>query len=32
MAKLIDYDTNARSPLKEGVEELANAVKVTLGP
>ena len=32
MAKLIDYDTNARSILKEGVDELANAVKVTLGP
>ena len=32
MSKLIDYDTNARSTLKEGVDELANAVKVTLGP
>ena len=32
MAKLIDYDTNARNTLKEGVDELANAVKVTLGP
>ena len=32
MSKLIDYDTNARNTLKEGVEELANAVKVTLGP
>ena len=32
MSKLIDYDTNARNTLKEGVDELANAVKVTLGP
>ena len=32
MAKLIEYDTSARSTLKEGVDELANAVKVTLGP
>ena len=32
MAKLIEYDTSARSMLKEGVDELANAVKVTLGP
>ena len=32
MSKLIDYSTSARSTLKEGVDELANAVKVTLGP
>ena len=32
MAKLIEYDTSARSTLKDGVDELANAVKVTLGP
>ena len=32
MAKLIDYNTEARSTLKQGVDELANAVKVTLGP
>ena len=31
MSKLIDYSTNARSVLKEGVDELANAVKITLG-
>ena len=32
MAKLIEYDTSARNTLKDGVDELANAVKVTLGP
>jgi len=32
MAKLIEYNTDARSGLKTGVEKLANAVKVTLGP
>ena len=32
MSKVIDYNTSARSTLKEGVDELANAVKVTLGP
>ena len=32
MAKLIDYDMEARSTLKSGVDKLANAVKVTLGP
>ena len=31
-AKLINYDTEARSALKRGVDQLANAVKVTLGP
>ena len=32
MAKLIDYDMDARGFLKTGVDKLANAVKVTLGP
>lgn len=32
MAKQIEYDVKARSALKEGVDKLANAVKVTLGP
>ncbi len=32
MAKNIDYNTEARAMLKEGVDSLANAVKVTLGP
>jgi len=31
-AKLIQYDTDARAGLKKGVDQLANAVKVTLGP
>jgi chaperonin GroEL (HSP60 family) len=31
-AKLIDYNTEARSMLKKGVDQLADAVKVTLGP
>jgi chaperonin GroEL len=31
-AKLINYDTDARSALKRGVDQLADAVKVTLGP
>ncbi len=31
-AKLINYDVEARSALKRGVDQLANAVKVTLGP
>ncbi len=31
-SKLIEYDTEARSKLKKGVDKLANAVKVTLGP
>ncbi|MGB2960071.1 MAG: chaperonin GroEL, partial [Bacteroidota bacterium] len=30
--KLINYNTTARSSLKKGVDKLANAVKVTLGP
>ncbi|UCG62974.1 MAG: chaperonin GroEL [Candidatus Zixiibacteriota bacterium] len=32
MAKLINYDATARTKLKEGVDKLADAVKVTLGP
>jgi len=32
MAKDINYDVDARSTLKNGVDKLANAVKVTLGP
>lgn len=31
-AKLIHYDADARDALKRGVDKLANAVKVTLGP
>ncbi len=31
-AKIIKYDTEARSALKRGVDKLADAVKVTLGP
>jgi chaperonin GroEL len=31
-AKLIQYESEARSALKRGVDQLANAVKVTLGP
>ncbi len=32
MAKIIKFDTEARNLLKEGVDQLADAVKVTLGP
>ncbi|HBH25730.1 MAG TPA: chaperonin GroEL [Cytophagales bacterium] len=32
MAKEIHFDAEAREKLKRGVEEIANAVKVTLGP
>jgi chaperonin GroEL len=32
MAKLIEYSVEARTGLKSGVDKLANAVKVTLGP
>tara|TARA_B100001142_G_scaffold329684_1_gene393916 strand:- start:563 stop:2197 length:1635 start_codon:yes stop_codon:yes gene_type:complete len=32
MAKEITFDTQARDSLKKGVDALANAVKVTLGP
>ncbi len=31
-AKLVHYDAEARDALKRGVDKLANAVKVTLGP
>ena len=31
-SKIINYDVEARSALKRGVDQLANAVKVTLGP
>ena len=31
-AKQIEFDTDARSALKRGVDKLAHAVKVTLGP
>ena len=32
MAKEIKFDTDARELLKSGIDQLANAVKVTLGP
>lgn len=32
MAKDIKFDVDARDNLKAGVDKLANAVKVTLGP
>src|SRR5690606_29352070 len=32
MAKKINFDIEARDKLKKGVDALANAVKVTLGP
>ena len=32
MAKNITYNTEAREALKRGVDQLADAVKVTLGP
>jgi len=32
MAKQIEYNVEARAALKRGVDKLANAVKVTLGP
>lgn len=32
MSKLIEYSVEARTGLKSGVDKLANAVKVTLGP
>ena len=32
MAKIIKFDTEARSKMLTGVNTLANAVKVTLGP
>ena len=32
MAKNLDFNSTARSKMKNGVDKLANAVKVTLGP
>ena len=32
MSKQIEFNSDARSKLKAGVDALANAVKVTLGP
>ena len=32
MAKRIEFDIEARDGIKRGVDALANAVKVTLGP
>jgi chaperonin GroEL len=32
MSKEIAYDIKARATLKKGVDKLANAVRVTLGP
>src|ERR1017187_8172454 len=32
MAKMIKFESEARDALKRGVDSLANAVKVTLGP
>ena len=32
MAKIIDYGADARQSLKRGIDQLAEAVKVTLGP
>jgi len=32
MAKIINFETDARSQLKKGLDALADAVKVTLGP
>jgi Chaperonin GroEL (HSP60 family) len=32
MAKDIKFDVEARNSIKKGVDALANAVKVTLGP
>lgn len=31
-SKIITFDTDARAAMKRGVDQLANAVKVTLGP
>jgi len=31
-SKIIEYNTEARAKLKKGVDKLANAVKITLGP
>ena len=32
MPKILQYDEDARRALERGVDKLANAVKVTLGP
>jgi len=32
MPKMIEYDAQAREKLRSGIDQLANAVKVTLGP
>ncbi len=32
MSKIINFNTDARESLKKGVDALADAVKVTLGP
>jgi chaperonin GroEL len=32
MAKIVNFDSEARTRLKSGIDQLANAVKVTLGP
>ena len=32
MSKIIEYDSEARTKLKKGIDQLAAAVKVTLGP
>ena len=32
MAKIIKFDTEARTKMLKGVDQLANVVKVTLGP
>jgi chaperonin GroEL len=32
MAKILEFNSTAREKLKKGVDKLANAVKVTLGP
>ena len=32
MAKQIEFNSDARAKLKSGVDQLANAVKTTLGP
>ena len=32
MAKIVKFDTEARNKMLKGVDTLANAVKVTLGP
>ena len=32
MAKQISYDTSAREHIKNGVQQLARTVKITLGP